>query len=101
MKRVNVLTNLEGFIDVMSLFFFFEGIGVLVKKGLIDIELVEDLFSRRIIWFWENHMALRVDGIRRVDQYRRDMNDPTQYDSWEYLYNLMKEREQQRATPST
>jgi hypothetical protein len=102
MKRVNVLTNLEGFIDCMSLWFFFEGVGVLVKKGLIDVELVEDLFSKRIIWFWENQMGLRRGNIRHVDYLRQVMNDPTQYDSWEYLYNLMKQREkQQQATVST
>jgi hypothetical protein len=51
MKRVNVHTKIEAFIDCMSLWLFFEGIGVLVKKGFIDVELVEDLFVRRIIWF--------------------------------------------------
>ncbi len=34
----------------MSIWAFFEGIGVLVKKGLIDVELIEDLLANRIIW---------------------------------------------------
>jgi hypothetical protein len=47
-------------------------------------------------------MAPRVDGTRRVDMIRKWSDDPTQYDSWEYLYNLMKQREkQQEATAST
>ena len=99
-KKYDVHENLEAYIDHMSLFTFFEGIGVLVKKGLIDVELVEDLFSRRIIWFWDNCMEPRINGIRRVDRFRQSTNDPTQYDSWEYLYNLMRQREQQ-ATVST
>jgi hypothetical protein len=54
----------------------------------------------RILWFWETFMEPRVDGIRRVDRLRQEFDDPTQYDSWEYLYNLMKDREPQ-ATVNT
>jgi len=56
-----------------------------VKKGLLDIDLVEDLFSQRIIWFWEEKSLL--------EETRQLTNDPTQYDSLEYLYNLMKQRQ--------
>ena len=45
--------NEEVFVAVHSLNQFFEGIAVLVETGLLDIQLVENLFSRRIIWFWE------------------------------------------------
>lgn len=65
---------------------FYEGLGVLVKKGLIDIELVEDLFSKRIIWHWEHHAPAFLHA-------RKILDDPTQYDGIEYLYNLMKQRE--------
>ena len=66
---------------------FYEGLGVLVKKGLIDIELVEDLFSKRIIWHWERHAPAFLHA-------RKILDDPTQYDGIEYLYNLMKQRVQ-------
>ena len=65
---------------------FFEGVGVLVKKRLIDIELVEDLLSQRILWYWE-----KTKPIATV--IRRELNDPTQLDSVEYLYNQMKQRQ--------
>jgi hypothetical protein len=65
---------------------FFEGLGMLVKRGLIDIEMVEDLFSGRIIWYWETQVAPYVDKVRQ------NLNDPTQADSIEYLYNVMKQR---------
>jgi hypothetical protein len=66
---------------------FFEGLGMLVKRNLIDINLVEDLFSQRIIWYWEL--------IRDLAHYARtSQNDPTQYDSLEYLYNVMKQHQQ-------
>jgi hypothetical protein len=65
-----------------------------VKKGLIDISLVEDLFSKRIIWIWENILGQGIDKVRSY------ADDPTQYDSIEYLYNLMKKREQQASSSS-
>jgi hypothetical protein len=66
-----------------------------VKKGLIDVELVEDLLSQRIIWIWENLLDPFVSEVRK------DTDDPTQYDSIEYLYNLMKHRQQLTARPQT
>jgi hypothetical protein len=73
---------------------YFEGIAVLVETGLLDIQLVENLFSRRIIWFWERMQTF-------IEFTRKHLNDPTQYDSIEWLYKLMKQREQQRAIVST
>jgi hypothetical protein len=32
---------------------FFEGMGMLVKKGLVNIDFVDELLSYRIIWWWE------------------------------------------------
>jgi hypothetical protein len=45
--------RLEVYANMQTLNAFFEGVGVLVKKGLVDIDLVEDLLSRRIIWYWD------------------------------------------------
>jgi hypothetical protein len=77
----------------MTLNTFFEGVGVLVKKGLIDIELVEDLLSQRIIWYWQHMMGPRIDYVRKA------MDDPTQYDSIEYLYHEMKHRQRLTTRP--
>ena len=41
----------EAYANQMTINTFFEGLGVIVKKGLIDISLVEDLFTK-------NNMAL-------------------------------------------
>ena len=65
----------EAYADAMTLNAFFEGLGVLVKKGLIDIELVEDLFSQRIIWYWEEMHQRAIHDIREFTK------DPTQYDT--------------------
>ncbi|MHA2217669.1 MAG: DUF4760 domain-containing protein [Candidatus Hodarchaeales archaeon] len=82
-------TNVEAYVDYMSLHTFFEGLGILVKEGLIDIGLVKDLFSERIIWHWENIIGPLIHDIRKTT------NDPTQYDHIEYLYNEMKQQIQQ------
>jgi hypothetical protein len=64
---------------------FFEGLGLLVKRGLIDITMVEDLFSQRILWHWENFKPAYLMA-------RNMLNDPTQYDSIECLYKEMTQR---------
>jgi hypothetical protein len=86
--------NRDLVIDHQTYLIFFEGLGMLVKRGLIDIGMVEDLLSNRVIWFWETRVLPYVDRVRHV------LNDPTMYDSLENLYNVMKQREQ-RATVTT
>jgi hypothetical protein len=86
--------NLEPWVQGNLLSTYFEGLGVLVKKGLIDVDLVEDLFSRRIEWFWETFSPL-------IPLARNRQNDPKLYDSIEYLYNEIKKRQQQRAIAGT
>jgi hypothetical protein len=76
------------FAAVHSLYQYFEGLAVLVEEGLIDIDLVTNLFSRRIIWFWE-----RTEALSRF--IRQHLKDPTQYDSLERLYFILKQREQE------
>ena len=81
MKTYGPVVNPEAYADQMTLYTFFEGIGVLVKKGLIDVELVEDLFSQRIIWIWEQCLQPSLNWARKIT------DDPSQYDHTEYLYN--------------
>jgi len=70
--------------------FFLEGIGVLLKRNLIDIELVDDLFSGPIKFAWEKFKAVAEDA-------RKQLNYPEYAEHVEFLYNEMKKREQQLA----
>ena len=72
---------------------FFEGVGVLLHRKLIDIRLVDDLFSIPIKSGWEKVKPI-VEGIRKT------RNMPSYYEWFEYLYNEMKKREQ-RLQPVT
>ena len=67
---------------------FFEGIGVLVKRRLISMDLVDDLFGTMILDTWEKFKPL-VEG-------RREQEETTETLQWfEYLYNEMLKRKQQ------
>jgi hypothetical protein len=64
---------------------FFEGMGMLVKKKLIDIEYVDELLSYRIVWWWERTKPV-------YERERKLMNNPDLYSNIEYLYNEIIKR---------
>ena len=68
---------------------FFEGIGVLLNKKLVDIDLVDDLFTAPVKMFWERMKPL-------VRDYRKERGLPTIFEWFEYLYNELQKREQTR-----
>jgi hypothetical protein len=65
---------------------FFEGIGILLHRGLIDVELVEDMFSNLIKDSYERVKPV-VEGIRSRGKSQH-------YEWFEYLYNEIEKREQ-------
>lgn len=77
----------RAYANFMLLMTFFEGLGVLVMKGLVDVALVEDLLSERVIWYWEDVMRESREDARIF------VNDPKQGDHIEYLYHEMKHRQ--------
>jgi hypothetical protein len=67
---------------------FFEGVGELLHKKLIDIEIVEDLFAVELYWTKTEPL---IKDLRK--QFTPKLNE------WfEYLYNEIKKREQQLAS---
>jgi hypothetical protein len=69
---------------------FFEGVGVLVKRKLINMDLVDDLISTEILRAWE-----KIKPIAEAQRKKRGR--PQIWEYFEYLYNEMKKREQQLA----
>ena len=63
-------------------FTYYEGIGVLLHEGLIDVGLVARMYSGNIIWFWEKYR----DGVM-------DLRKHTNWARWavevEYFYDQM------------
>ena len=67
---------------------FFEGVGILLQRKLVDTTMIEDLFGGVIASTWEK---LKTGVIKA----RQQLKDPTIYYYFEYLYNEMQKREQQ------
>ena len=67
---------------------FYEGVGVLLHRKLIDTDLVDDLFSSPIIQAWE-----KLEPIIKTTRERRKR--PQIWEWFEYLYYEMKKREQE------
>ncbi|MFX0045446.1 MAG: hypothetical protein ACFE8Z_06335 [Candidatus Hermodarchaeota archaeon] len=69
--------NIESFYSVMA---FFEGVGVLVSKKLIDVHLVADLISGPTIRLWTS-----VEDYVRAERER--LKRPQIWEWTEYLYS--------------
>jgi hypothetical protein len=76
----------EAWASFNSVGYFFDGIGVLLNKGLIDIQLVDDLMSSAVIWLWEKTGPI-------VKERRRRRNRPQIWEWVEYLYYRIKEND--------
>jgi len=79
-----------GLVDYAQCATFFEGIGVLLQKKLIDVNLVDALFSVPLKFMYE-----RMKPI--IEGNREQLHDQRVFENFEYLYNEMKKREQQLA----
>ena len=84
-KKYGQFGRLEAVSEVCM---FFEGIGVLLHRKLVDITLIDDLFSPisiKIIW---EKMKPVVDG------WRKQFNEPDTLEWFENLYSEMQKRKQ-------
>ena len=72
----------EDYNIVASTVYFFEGVGVLVSKGLIDVELVDDLMSGPLTHIYERMLPL-MDSIRGV-------LGPQAGEWYEFLYDKVR-----------
>jgi hypothetical protein len=85
MKKYGSPSQNDVIVSIRMVGGFFEGIGVLVNEKLLDINLVQKLFSVKS--FWERAEPL-VKGMRK------QTGMPALYEWFEYLYNEVKKREQ-------
>ncbi len=73
--------------EAVTVGMFFEGIGILLKRKLIDIDLVDDMFTSPIKRTWEKMRNMTLEA-------RKATNTPETFEWFEYLYNEMQKREQ-------
>jgi hypothetical protein len=81
-KDYNEYVKKYGGTELLQISVFFEGIGILVHRKLIDIDMVRDLFGEPIKLIWEKNEPIL-----------KEMHADACF--WfEYLYNEIKKREQ-------
>jgi hypothetical protein len=68
---------------------FFEGIGVLLYRKLIDIGLVDDLFTAPINMSWDKMKDTIIEA-------RKELGQPTIFEWFEYLYRETQKKEQRQ-----
>ena len=66
---------------------YFEGVGLLLKRNLMDVNFAWDLYGSTCFMAWEKVKPL-AEGLRK--QY----GTPDVWSNFEYLYNELKKREQ-------
>jgi hypothetical protein len=90
-KDFNAYRREYGLREVNEVGWFFEGVGVLLHRRLIDIGLVDDLFSSPVKRAWERLKPI-AEGERNQTQ------RPQIWEWFEYLYTEMQNREQKLQT---
>ena len=88
LEKYGPVTNVEAFSSWISVPAYFEGIGVLLNRKTIDINMVDDMLSTQILLLWE-----KIEPITK--EYRKSAKRPQLWEWFEYLYNKIKKREQQ------
>ena len=83
-EKYGPYTNREKYLVWLSRANFYEGIGILVKRGLIDVTMVDDLISGPLMLFWEK----RAGPIAM--EFRERYNNPAALEWVEYLYHEVK-----------
>ena len=73
-------TELETAQQIMYIFNFFEGLGVYVRDGLIDVRLVALTMTAPIVMTWEKYAQMMMLTRERINQ-------PRFWSEFEYLYD--------------
>jgi hypothetical protein len=90
LKDFHIYVEKYGLAEWVTVGTFYEGIGILLRRKLVDIGLVDDLFTSPINMAWD----IMKDSIIEA---RKEFGQPTIFEWFEYLYNEMKKGEQQLA----
>jgi hypothetical protein len=94
-EKVGYHRDNQRYAEAMALNAYFGGIGVLVQRKLIDIELVYDLLGSHILTTWERCNAPIVNLYLQYIQNRGGRAEANLL-SFQYLYDEMKKIETAR-----
>ena len=88
-------SNIEAWTSWLSLAAFFNGIGVLVKRGKIEIDVVEELLANTIFVSWYRMQPIIIGWRKGEDPVSPDGRS-SKYPflhGFEYLYNELNKRD--------
>jgi hypothetical protein len=80
-----------GLSDTVQVLEIFDEVGILLKQGLVDIDLVDSLFSRSVTPEWESKILTLVNGIRK------NSNQPSFFYHVEYLFKRLSTYKESKA----
>ena len=86
-RDYNEYVKKYGGADLLQVGVFFEGIGILLHRKLMDIDMAGDLFSESIKLIWEKNKSILKEMVEQ-------RNIPKAWQWFEYLYNEMQKRDQ-------
>jgi hypothetical protein len=81
--KYGIENNPDGYFRFSSMMTYYEGIGVLVKRNLVDPTMVDDLMSGPIIRHWEKVRDYVEENRRRTGYYEAGEHA-------EHLYHVIK-----------
>jgi len=87
-------TNLESYSKRASLWLWFNGIGLLVEKGLVDPEMVYFTAGNQALWTWAKFESI----IKEISE-RYNVSDA--FVHYEYLVNELRKIGEKRDNPLT
>ena len=83
-KDYNEYVKKQGVVELLQVSTYFEGVGILLNRKLLDIDMAIDLFGEPIKIIWEKNEPIL-----------KEMHSDKCF--WfEYLYNEIKKREQRK-----
>ena len=85
MSKYWMSASLDNFTKFGRALTYLEGVGVLMKRGLIDPSMMDDLNSGYVISMWEKYESLILESRIRLNQ-------PQYSEFFEYLYNEIKKQ---------
>ena len=93
LRKYGGTSEKPSYVSVNMVAGFFEGLGILLRRKLIDIALVDDLFSSDIMLGWHKMKPI-------IEGWRKQFNRPQMSEWFEYLHDEMQKREEQLAQAS-
>ena len=84
-EKYGALSNPSAYVKFIKIVNFFEGVGILLKRGLVDVNFLYDLMGAPLNMVWDKIQPVII-GMRNF------YDDPCLWDNSEYLVNEFSSR---------